>query len=249
MPNEEDVLYGKVVLQKGFCAKEQIEECLLAQTYENDPPSLGDLLLFRGHITSDQHTEVLKEIVDSQNAEELIRRVPKEAALFGKLVVWEKLVTNEALNECLQDLLEPGEKRSLGEIMVAKGHLTQEQVNTLLAKDKKKTMGCAPCGLTFMVHSLSEATKVECPRCKGPLTEVKLLEPVKTDAEFNTKIMKSIKAGVPSQSKEESRILKPTGKTIKVACVICDTEFDAVLDTTGRARCPTCNGTFRPRGM
>ncbi len=247
MPNEEDILYGKILLEKGFCTKDQIGECVLAQSYEDDPPGLGDLLLFRGYITSDQHTEVLKDLVDRLNAEELITRVPKDAALFGKLAVQEKLVSNEALNDCLQDLLVPGEKRTLGEIMVAKGHLNQKQVDELLAKEKKTTMKCGPCGLTFMVHSISEAKKVECPRCKKELTETRPIEPVKTDAEYNTKVMRSIKAGVPSKVKEESKIIKPKGKLVKVTCVICDNVFEGALDTTGRARCPNCNGSFLPR--
>lgn len=247
MPADEDLLFGKLTVSRGFATREQIDECIQMQSMTEDPPSLGELLLYKGYLTADQHGQVLE--AQKRNLE---RRDPesgerKEALLFGKLAVREGLLTEEEVNECLRAQAEDGETRSLGEIMVSKGYLTVAQVRDLLAKQQKRTMRCPKCGLAFTVLSLSSGKAVDCPRCKGPLEESRPSDSSRTDAEFATKVLRAVKDSVPRDVQGESRVIRPSAKIVKVKCVICDTAFEGPLDSTGRVRCPACKTTFTPR--
>src|SRR5262245_66569268 len=93
----------------------------------------------------------------------------KEAVLFGKLAIKLGLVTPDEVNECLRFQAEPGETRSLGEILVERGFLTTIQVKDILEKQLKKIMSCPTCKLSFTVLTLSEGKRIDCPKCKGTL--------------------------------------------------------------------------------
>jgi hypothetical protein len=69
------------------------------------------------------------------------------------------------VNQCLRLQAEPGESRSLGEILVAKGFLTPIQVKEILNKQLKKIMSCPACKLSFTVLTLSEGKRIDCPKC------------------------------------------------------------------------------------
>ena len=66
------------------------------------------------------------------------------------------------------------------------------------------------------------------------------------DAEFATQVMRSVKAGLPPVG-TPAPVKGPTEKRKKCECVICDNEFDAALDSSGRVQCPKCYTTFTPR--
>lgn len=247
MPANEDLLFGKIAVAKGYCTQQQVDECLLMQTYEESPPPLGDILLYKGYIAPEQHREVLAEQMRQLAEEDPVTKAPKEASLFGRLALREKLITPNQLNECLRLQGRPGEKRSLGEIMIERGYLTPEQVKDLLSRQRKRIMTCPSCALSFTVLSISEAKEVLCPRCKKPLQDAQPGTPPRTDAEFSTMVLRAVKAGIPSPVKPATRQMPAVTRTIKTSCVICDKTFEAPLDATGRVRCPECHTTFTPR--
>ncbi len=247
MPANEDLLFGKIAVAKGYCTQAQIDECTLMQTYEDSPPPVGDILLYKGYITSEQHQDVLATQMKELSSEDPATKAPKEAVLFGRLAVREKLISMEQLNECLRLQGQEGETRSIGEVMVARGYLTSEQVKNLLSRQLKRIMACPTCKLSFTVLSLSEAKKVNCPRCKQPLQEAEAEAPTRTDAEFSTMVLRTVKAGIPSPVKPTTRQMPAMAKTLKTTCVICDKDFEGPLDSTGRVRCPACHTTFTPR--
>ncbi len=247
MPANEDLLFGKIAVAKGYCSQAQIDECILMQTYEDSPPPLGDILLYKGYITTEHHKEVLATQMRQMAEEDPATKTSKEAALFGKLAVREKLLTPDQLNECLRLQAREGETRSLGEIMVAQGYLSAEQVKALLSHQLKRIMSCPACKLSFTVLSISEAKHVECPRCKKPLQEAQPGSPTRTDAEFSTMVLRAVKAGIPSPVKPITRQMPAVVRNVKTTCVICDKSFEGPLDATGRARCPDCHTIFTPR--
>lgn len=249
MPANEDLLYGKIALAKNYVTQAQIDECVQMQSMTDDPPPLGELLLYKGYLTPDQHAKVLEaqkqnmELAESGGGSKLRR----ESVLLGKLAVRERFLSQEQVNESLRIQAAEGEKRSLGEIMVERKFLTADQLKDLLSKQRKKIMSCAACRLSFTVLTLSEDKQVSCPRCKGPLTEGKAGPSVGTDAEFSTQILRAVKAGLPDAARTDSRIIPPSAKKVKVVCVICDNSFEGPLDSTGRVRCPACNTSFTPK--
>jgi hypothetical protein len=250
VPASGELLFGKIALGEGFCTQAQIDECTRLQLQLQSPhqpaPRLGDLLLEKGYLTPEQHAKILE--IQKQNldlVDPLIKK-RKEAVLFGKLAVKQGLVTPDEVHQCLRLQAEPGETRSLGEILVAKGFLTAIQVKEILNKQLKKIMSCPACKLSFTVLTLSEGKRIDCPKCKGPLKDGKSTESTRTDAEFATQVMRSVQAGLPPVGTP-----KPTrGPTLmrkKFTCVICDHQFEAAPDASGRVQCVNCYTTFTPR--
>lgn len=250
MPASGELLFGKIALSQGFCTQQQIEECSRLQLQLQSPhqpaPRLGDLLVEKGYLSPEQHAKILQ--VQQQNldlVDPLVKK-RKEAILFGKLAVKQGLVTEDEVNQALRLQAEPGEQRSLGEILVAKGFLTSIQVKEVLNKQLKKIMSCPVCKLSFTVLTLSEGKKIDCPKCKGPLKDGKPSDSTRTDAEFATQVMRSVQAGLPPVGTPKPA-KGPTVLRQKCECVICDHVFNAALDSSGRVQCPSCYTTFTPR--
>ncbi len=247
MPASGDLLFGKIALTEKFCTPAQIDECTRLQLQLQSPhqpaPRLGDLLLEKGYLTAIQHARVLEiQQKNLENVDPLVKK-KKESILFGKLAIKQGLVTPDEVNQCLRLQAEPGETRSLGEILIAKGFLTAIQVKEVLNKQLKKIMSCPACKLSFTVLTLSEGKRIDCPKCKGPLKEGKPTDSTRTDAEFATQVMRSVKAGIPQPAPAQG----PVDQRRKCECVICESEFEAALDSSGRAQCPNCYTTFTPR--
>ncbi len=250
MPANRDILFGKIAVDQGFCTSPQVDECIRMQMQLQSPhqpaSSLGRLLIERGFLSEEQHGKVLA--LQNQNLDLVDPMVKKrrEAALFGKLAVREGLLTEDEANECLRLQAMEGETRNLGEVMVQRGYLTADQVKELLGKQLKRIMYCGACKLSFTVLSLTEGKTINCPKCKAPLQDGKPTQSVRTDAEFSTQVYRAIKAGMPPPP-QEKLTPRPTAKRTRVKCVICDHEFEALLDSTQRVQCPSCITTFTPK--
>lgn len=241
MPSDNDLLFGRIALGQGYCTQAQVDECVQMQTVGETDAAVGELLLFKGFITSEQHARVLEIQQQNLRAREAATPEQKEAGLFGKLAVREGLLSEDEVHECLREQAKDGEKRTLGEIMVDRGHLTPAQVKDLLEKQQKRLMSCPACRLSYTVRSLSQSKQVLCPRCKNPLREGKPSDSTRTDAELATQVLKAVKADLPPAPKP------PSSRHVNALCVICEAVFEGAVDSTGRIRCPSCNSSFTPR--
>src|SRR4029077_4480769 len=96
------------------------DECIRIQSYAKSNTALGELLLFKGHISAPQHAKILELQKKNLQAVDPLAKKRKEAQLFGKLAVREGLLTEDEVNDCLREQAREGETRTLGEIMVAK---------------------------------------------------------------------------------------------------------------------------------
>ena len=54
MERNDDHLLGKLAVLRGFCTREQVDECLRLQAGARTPAPLSDLLLFKGYLTEPQ---------------------------------------------------------------------------------------------------------------------------------------------------------------------------------------------------
>jgi protein-arginine kinase activator protein McsA len=250
VPASGELLFGKIAVLQNLCSQAQVDECARLQLQMQSPhqpaPKLGELLVEKGYLTRSQADEVL--VIQRRNLDLVDPMVKKrkEAVLFGRLAVREGLTTQEELHECLALQAQPGERRTLGEIMVGRGYLTSVQVTELLGRQLKRIMSCPACRLSFTVLTLSEGKRVDCPKCRGPLQDGKPSDSTRTDAEFATQVLRAVKAGLPVP-KTDSRVIPSPSSRIRVVCVICDSAFQAPLDATGRVRCPECHSTFTPK--
>jgi uncharacterized CHY-type Zn-finger protein len=247
VPSDNDLLFGKIAFGKGYCTQDQIDSCLVIQSTSRDASPLGRILVNEGYLTEQQHSEVLALQRKTMAVATRFMKKRKESILFGKLAVREGLLTEVEARDCLRIQAAETEKRSLGEIMVSKGYLTSELVKSLLAKQQKKIMSCPVCRLSFTVLTISREKRIDCPRCRGPLAEGKPSDSTRTDAEFATHILRAAKKEIPAGALGESRVFPPEALHLQMNCTICGHAFDALIDTRGRVRCPSCHSSFVPK--
>ena len=55
MPSDNDLLFGKIVLSKGYCAQESLDWCLAIQSTSADRVPLGRILVDEGYLSEEQH--------------------------------------------------------------------------------------------------------------------------------------------------------------------------------------------------
>ena len=237
MPADSDLLFGKIAIVQGFCSKAKVDHCVKRQARSNRPMPLGRHLVDEGVITEEQHSKVLEIQRRNLRARDPVQKTSRETVLFGRLAVREGYLSEVQVNECLRLQGLDDETRPLGEIAVALGHLTSDQVKALLSRQLKKIMSCPECRLSYTVLSISTEPKLECPRCKGLLQEGKPGESTRVDAELDTQAVKSLK----SEGEDVSGETPPgAARRINVTCKICSHRFEGVVDSTSRVRCPSC---------
>jgi ribosomal protein L37AE/L43A len=148
------------------------------------------------------------------------------------------------LNTCLRLQAQSGEKRTIGEIIVAEGYLKPDQVKALLARQKKKIMSCPTCKLSFTVLTVSKAKVISCPRCKGPLAEGKPTDSVRTDAEFETSTSNKLRRDAAPPPKSDPSKLSASARMVRMNCPMCEKPFVEPVDSKGRLDCPHCGSSF-----
>jgi hypothetical protein len=234
MPADQDLLFGRIAVDLGFCTAAQVDACLAIQATSGRPMSLGHHLVQEGHLTEDQHSQVLERQRRNLGRPDPASRAPKEDVLFGRLVVREGLASQEQVNAALREQGRPGDRRTLGEVLLARGVLTREQVKQVLGMQSKWVMRCRRCSITLTVHSTSRnPSKVVCPRCKGPLEpESARMAPPATEAEIET----STRHPLPSRPKAD-----PGGN-----CRVCNHNVVSMPASDGRVECLACRVRFVP---
>ena len=250
MPATRELLFGKIAIAQGYCTQDQLDEILKLQLQMQSPhrpaPRLGELLVEKGVLSAEQLQTVLSIQRQNQEASDPLAKKIKEEALFGRLAVKEGLATEAQVEDCLRIRQSRGEIRTLGEIMVERKILSPEQVKSLLSRQLKRIMSCPACKLSFTVTSLSAGKPVDCPRCKGALRDGKPSDSTRTDAEFSTQVIKTVKAGIPAKPPERPAA-RDSARIVPAKCVVCDHAFNAPLGPDGRVACPQCHTSFAPR--
>ncbi len=137
---ETEVLFGRIAVLMGLATNDQVNECAREQASQKSPPRLGEMLVEKKYMTSEQRDMVLK-IQERNLSRSSLRDSNKALAdnILGGLAVSKGLVTKEQLNECLREqaLLETeGLPAQLGELMVRKKLLTVSQILNLLSQQR-----------------------------------------------------------------------------------------------------------------
>jgi len=239
---DQDLLFGQIALKRKFCTQEQLNKCLALQAGSKDGLPLGQLLRREGYISEEQHSEILRLQRRNLSVVDPVSQASKEATLIGRLAVREKLMSEKDVNLCLRLQAKEGEKRTIGEIMVAQGYLTPPQLKTLLGKQLKRIMSCPKCRLSFTVLSVIRAKNNNYPRCKGTLEEGKPSDSVRTDADLETSVSNRLRKekAKPAPSPTPNSSVR----MVKMNCPMCAKPFCEPVDSKGRVDCPFCLSSF-----
>ena len=111
--------FGQILIKHNYITPEQLEEALVIQRDSNK--FIGELLVDKGFITEKQRNEILTSEEYKQSSKK-----------FGEMLLEESLISEETLNEVIK--LQKLSRSLLGEILVALGHLSEENRAKILPK-------------------------------------------------------------------------------------------------------------------
>jgi len=168
---DNEVMLGKLLLEQGFLSQPQLEQAISAQVESDPPRSLPDILLDLGLLSPEALreivTEVQRQIIRSPQ-EQLSREQDRRLADFA---VEMGFVTAENITSAfkLLDNLEiHGLSKRLGDILIEKGFLNNDQLKSLYAELKlrvEQMQICPGCGNKYDVSGLEEGRLFRCRKC------------------------------------------------------------------------------------
>jgi serine/threonine protein kinase/DNA-directed RNA polymerase subunit RPC12/RpoP len=140
-----DLLLGRIALREGLITREQLYDCLTAQE-RNPARRLGQIMVTRGYLKQvdvDRLLEIQKRALGETPA--------ARGAMLGRILIDRGLATEFQVNECLRlqgRLLDLGitPLPRLGEILVKRGYIKRDAVETALQFQNLLLYACPECG-------------------------------------------------------------------------------------------------------
>jgi ribosomal protein L37AE/L43A len=185
------LLLGRIAVEKGFLRQDQLDQCIREQSTtsliaDRTPRPLGVLLVAKGHLSSEQLTDILAEQKRRLQTLSQYANLRREDILFGRLVVREGLASQEEVNAMLRFQAAMAEQGSdsiprLGELLVERRALEAEDVPRLLALQAKTLLVCTFCGKQLNVVGHVEGRAYHCRKCGGQLERPAALETLRAD--------------------------------------------------------------------
>lgn len=192
---KDDFFLGRHVLEHRLVPREALLECLYQLAQDRRAGSrlgfarpLGVMLVERGLLTEEE----LNRILSARSAADGGAPVRADAEV-GKLLVAMGLLRADDIQECIR--VQEEERRSgrkpprLGELVVQRGIVTQQQVVRALAYQKQELFSCASCGVRVSAASPPRGTKYRCRKCGGEV------EPVESEAQPGALAMREAEQG------------------------------------------------------
>ncbi|HLG42646.1 MAG TPA: protein kinase [Planctomycetota bacterium] len=172
MSGKPDILLGRIGLREGLITQEQLYDCLLFQERNPSRP-LGSIMIHRGYVTQEQLENLLK--LQKKAVEEAAAKNHEVArTLFlGKVLIDKGLATEYQVNECLRlqaRMTEMGISPipPLGEIMVKRGYIDREKLDTALMLQTTEFYTCIECGKPIEIPK-GNSESYECSHCKAKI--------------------------------------------------------------------------------
>ncbi|HHN46917.1 MAG TPA: serine/threonine protein kinase [Planctomycetes bacterium] len=172
MATKEEMLLGRLAVLHGEMSQGELDECLGLQARSQEPLPLDKIILDRGYLSARQ-LQHLRELARKDLTVKRHRELPQGAERFGRLAIAKGWITPDQLAECLtlqRRMQEHNLYPNIGDILVEKSYLSQEQVKELLREQGKTLLKCPACGAKYNVASYDPAKHfVTCKGCGAPL--------------------------------------------------------------------------------
>ncbi|MCK4909397.1 MAG: hypothetical protein KAS70_05820 [Planctomycetes bacterium] len=171
MVTESDLIFGEIAIKTGLVTAEQIDECIKIQQSLTAWKPIGLVLLEKKYLSEEQ----LQTIIDIQRRNLEARAIQvrhiKEDNIFGRLAVKLGLLTEQEVEECLgvQLMMQDDYFLRLGEIMVNKGYLSQDDVDTVLDYQSAQIIHCPKCQTKYNVILFNPGSSFICYECDKEL--------------------------------------------------------------------------------
>ena len=181
----DETLFGRIAVFNNYLRQEQLDECLEIQRTTSPTRSIGEILLEKGFITSEQLRVVLE--VRRKKVRKVGRRVEEAKRSnrgFGELALNRRLISLEDLEGAVleqQRLDSLNLHFCLGEVLVAQGKMTPADVIDVLARQGKCILICPGCDSHFNVTKHHEGRSHHCPHCGVELIQPRFLDTIAVD--------------------------------------------------------------------
>lgn len=169
---KEDLILGDIAVKMNLVNETQVQECLKVQKTLREWKPLGVLLMEKGYLSEDQ----LQSLVDVQSrnieAKAVQTRRIKEDNIFGRIAIKLGFATEAQVDECLgvQLTMQDDYFLRLGEILLKRKYLTEEQVQKILDYQTGRLITCSKCGHKYNTILFNSGAKFVCYKCDNELT-------------------------------------------------------------------------------
>ncbi|HTF57534.1 MAG TPA: protein kinase [Planctomycetota bacterium] len=164
--NKGDLLLGRIAVRESLLTREQLYDCLTAQE-RNPARKLGRIMVARGYLKQAD----LDKLLELQRRLVAVAPGPK-GSLLGQILIERGLATDFQVNEALRlqgRLIDLGivPLPRLGEILVKRGYIKRDSVETALQFQNLLLYACPECGARVEVGSATAAgtDNYTCSKC------------------------------------------------------------------------------------
>ncbi|HZN61961.1 MAG TPA: serine/threonine-protein kinase [Planctomycetota bacterium] len=164
--NKGDLLLGRIAVREGLLTREQLYDCLTAQE-RNPARKIGQFMVARGYLKQSD----VDRLLELQGR--ALGGIPSaRGALLGQILIDKGLATEFQVNECLRmqgRLIDLGiaPLPRLGEILVKRGYIKRDAVETALQFQNLLLYSCPECGARIDVGGSDGAApgNYTCSKC------------------------------------------------------------------------------------
>lgn len=172
MSGKRDVLLGRIGLKEGLITQEQLYDCLLFQE-RNPAKPLGSIMVHRGYVTQEQLEHLLQLQKQAIELNATDNGTARRTLFLGKVLIEKGLATEYQVNECLRlqaRMFEMGIAPipQLGEIMVKRGYIDREKLDTALMLQTTEFYTCLECGRPIDIPK-EDSNSYTCRHCKAKI--------------------------------------------------------------------------------
>jgi hypothetical protein len=181
----EENLFGRIGVINGFLRREQLEECIEEERASSGRQDLGQILLRKGYITEGQLGII--EDVRKKKARKVLcdpREKERSEKTFGQVALrrgWVKPPQLEAAMLEQERLRKLNLQFRIGEVLVAMGVLTVDQILEILNEQRQRILQCPVCDFHYGVLEYHEGGEYRCRKCGEVLREPRFLDCVAVD--------------------------------------------------------------------
>lgn len=163
----------RLAIERGWITPREIDVVLRERDVESaatlgtrNIKPMGILLVAHGFLTDVQLRE-LQEQLRNRGVRPIFDRT-----LLGQLLLEDKLITREALDQALEaqrNHAAQGRRRRIGEILVEMKCVEASAVIAALRKQRKEILECPGCSARFNVFDYASTGRYACPKCNSQL--------------------------------------------------------------------------------
>ena len=128
-----DAFFGTIAYKNGLLTRDQLIEVVDEQDAEfqihGAARTIGEICVEREYLTPQQVEDVLLAQEKS--------RILLEDTLYGKIAVRNDLVVDHQIEEALEIQRQDGYQRRIGQILVDRGYLSEQQVRAILRTQER----------------------------------------------------------------------------------------------------------------